>query len=56
MPGRVRISDVASAAGVSIATVAASLNEAESARTSADIRGRVREVAERLSYVPNRLA
>jgi LacI family transcriptional regulator len=56
MPGRVRISDVASSAGVSIATVSASLNEVESARISADTRARVRAVAERLGYVPNRLA
>ncbi len=56
MPGRVRISDVASAAGVSIATVSASLNEVESARISADTRARVRAVADRLGYIPNRLA
>jgi LacI family transcriptional regulator len=56
VPGRVRISDVASAAGVSIATVSASLNDVESARISADTRARVREVADRLGYVPNRLA
>jgi LacI family transcriptional regulator len=56
MPGRVRISDVASAAGVSIATVSASLNDVESARISADTRARVRAVADRLGYVPNRLA
>jgi LacI family transcriptional regulator len=56
VPGRVRISDVASAAGVSIATVSASLNGVESARISADTRARVREVADRLGYVPNRLA
>ena len=56
MPGRVRISDVASAAGVSIATVSASLNEVVSARISAGTRARVREVADRLGYVPNRLA
>jgi LacI family transcriptional regulator len=56
MPGRVRISDVASAAGVSIATVSASLNGVESARISADTQARVREVADRLGYVPNRLA
>jgi LacI family transcriptional regulator len=56
MPGRVRISDVASAAGVSIATVSASLNEVESARISAGTRARVRGVADRLGYVPNRLA
>jgi LacI family transcriptional regulator len=48
--------DVASAAGVSIATVSASLNDVESARISADTRARVREVADRLGYVPNRLA
>ena len=56
MPDRVRISDVAVAAGVSIATVSAALNEVESARISADTRARVREVAGRLGYVPNRLA
>jgi LacI family transcriptional regulator len=56
MPSRVRISDVASAAGVSIATVSASLNDVQSARISADTRARVREVADRLGYVPNRLA
>jgi LacI family transcriptional regulator len=53
---RVRISDVAAAAGVSIATVSASLNEVQSARISADTRERVRAVADRLGYVPNRLA
>jgi LacI family transcriptional regulator, galactose operon repressor len=56
VPGRVRISDVATAAGVSIATVSASLNDVESARISADTRARVRDVADRLGYVPNRLA
>jgi LacI family transcriptional regulator len=56
MPGRVRISDVASAAGVSIATVSAALNDVESARISADTRERVREAAQSLGYVPNRLA
>jgi LacI family transcriptional regulator, galactose operon repressor len=56
MPSRIRISDVASAAGVSIATVSASLNGVESARISADTRARVRAVADRLGYVPNRLA
>jgi LacI family transcriptional regulator len=56
MPGRVRISDVASAAGVSIATVSAALNDVESARISVDTRERVRAAAERLGYVPNRLA
>jgi LacI family transcriptional regulator len=56
MPDRVRISDVAAAAGVSIATVSAALNEVESARISADTRARVREVADRLGYFPNRLA
>jgi LacI family transcriptional regulator len=56
MTGRVRISDVASAAGASIATVSASLNEVESARISADTRAPVREVADRQGHVPNRLA
>jgi LacI family transcriptional regulator len=56
VPSSVRISDVASAAGVSNATVSASLNEVESARISADTRARVRAVADQLGYVPNRLA
>jgi LacI family transcriptional regulator len=56
MPSRVRISDVASAAGVSNATVSAALNDVESARISAETRRRVREVAATLGYVPNRLA
>jgi LacI family transcriptional regulator len=56
VPGRVRISDVASAAGVSIATVSAALNDVESARISTDTQQRVREVAASLGYVPNRLA
>jgi LacI family transcriptional regulator len=54
--GRVRISDVASAAGVSIATVSAALNDVESARISAGTQQRVREAAASLGYVPNRLA
>jgi LacI family transcriptional regulator len=56
MPGRVRISDVAAAAGVSIATVSAALNDVEEARISTDTRRRVRAAADRLGYVPNRLA
>jgi LacI family transcriptional regulator len=56
MPGRVRLSDVASAAGVSIATVSAALNDVESARISAGTQQRVREAAASLGYVPNRLA
>jgi LacI family transcriptional regulator len=56
MPSRVRISDVASAAGVSIATVSAALNDVESARISAGTRQRVREAAASMGYVPNRLA
>ncbi|HET9559359.1 MAG TPA: LacI family DNA-binding transcriptional regulator, partial [Actinomycetota bacterium] len=44
------------AAGVSIATVSASLNDVESARISADTRARARAVADRLGYAPNRLA
>jgi LacI family transcriptional regulator len=56
VPGRVRISDVASAAGVSIATVSAALNDVESARISVGTRQRVREAAVSLGYVPNRLA
>jgi len=56
MPGRVRITDVAAAVGVSIATVSAALNDVEAARISAETRQRVREAAARLGYAPNRLA
>jgi LacI family transcriptional regulator len=56
MASRVGISDVAAAAGVSIATVSVALNDVEGARVSAQTRDRVRAVAQRLGYVPNRLA
>ena len=44
------------AAGVSIATVSAALNDVGSARISAGTQQRVREAAASLGYVPNRLA
>jgi LacI family transcriptional regulator len=56
MAESVGISDVAAAAGVSISTVSVALNDVEGARVSAQTRDRVRAVAERLGYVPNRLA
>lgn len=56
MPGKVGISEVAKAAGVSISTVSVALNDAEGARISARTRERVRAVAQSLGYVPNRLA
>jgi LacI family transcriptional regulator len=56
MPGKVRISDVAAAVGVSNAAVSAALNDVESARISAETRARVREAASRLGYAPNNLA
>jgi LacI family transcriptional regulator len=56
MAVRVSIADVAAAAGVSISTVSAALNDVEHARISARTRDRIREVAGRLGYVPNGLA
>jgi LacI family transcriptional regulator len=56
MAGKVGISDVAAAAGVSISTVSVALNDVAGARISAQTRERVRAVAESLGYVPNRLA
>lgn len=52
---RVRISDVASAAGVSSATVSLALSDAES-RISEDTKQRVRAAAEAIGYVPNSIA
>lgn len=52
---RVRIADVAKAAGVSSATVSLVLNGAE-ARISPDTRERVRRIAEEIGYVPNPIA
>ncbi|TDN91643.1 LacI family DNA-binding transcriptional regulator [Microbacterium sp. BK668] len=52
---RARISDVASAAGVSVTTVSLVLNNAE-ARISDDTRQRVREAAKAVGYEPSSLA
>jgi LacI family transcriptional regulator len=54
--GRVGITDVASAAGVSISTVSLALNEGGRGRISPDTRDRIRRLAESMGYVPNRLA
>jgi len=56
MAGKVGISDVARAAGVSISTVSVALNDVQGARINAQTRERIREVARGLGYVPNRLA
>jgi LacI family transcriptional regulator len=56
MAGKVGISDVARAAGVSISTVSVALNDVEGARINAQTRERIRAVAKSLGYVPNRLA
>jgi LacI family transcriptional regulator len=56
MAGKVGISDVAKAAGVSISTVSVALNDVEGARISPRTRERIRAVAKSLGYVPNRLA
>jgi LacI family transcriptional regulator len=52
----VGITDVASAAGVSISTVSLALNDVEGARINPQTRKRIRQVAERLGYAPNSLA
>jgi LacI family transcriptional regulator, galactose operon repressor len=52
----VGISDVASAAGVSISTVSVALNDGVNARINPNTRERIREVAQRLGYIPNRFA
>jgi LacI family transcriptional regulator len=52
---RVRIADVARAAGVSSATVSLVLNDAE-ARISPETRERVQRVAAEIGYVPNAIA
>lgn len=56
MAVKVGIIDVASAAGVSIATVSLALNHADGARINPKTRERIRQVAESLGYVPNSLA
>ena len=56
MAGKVRILDVAAAAGVSISTVSVALNDVEGARISPQTRERIREIARSLGYAPNRLA
>ena len=53
---RVGIRDVAAAAGVSATTVSHILNDVDTARVSEQTRERVRAVAQRLGYGPNRLA
>ena len=52
---RVRISDVAAAAGVSVTTVSLVLNDVES-RISDETRQRVREAARAVGYTPNSVA
>lgn len=52
---RVRISDVAAAAGVSVTTVSLVLNDVES-RISEETRQRVRSAAEAVGYTPSSLA
>ncbi|HEY8720741.1 LacI family DNA-binding transcriptional regulator [Pengzhenrongella sp.] len=52
----VGIKQVAGEAGVSVATVSQVLNAVEGARVSDETRARVHATAERLGYVPNRMA
>ncbi|MFJ1755532.1 LacI family DNA-binding transcriptional regulator [Kitasatospora sp. NPDC088134] len=53
---RVRMSDVAAAAGVSTATVSMVLSGAGSDRISAQTQAKVREAAEAIGYAPNSVA
>ncbi|GAB4013854.1 LacI family DNA-binding transcriptional regulator [Nocardioides ultimimeridianus] len=53
---RVRIKDVAEAAGVSVSTVSLVLNDAPGARIGTDTRERVRRAADQLQYRPSSLA
>jgi LacI family transcriptional regulator len=55
MSARVRISDVAAAAGVSTATVSLVLNRRD-ARIPVATQERVRRAAEQIGYTPNSLA
>jgi LacI family transcriptional regulator len=50
------ITDVATAAGVSISTVSVALNDVAGARVNPETRRRIREAADRLGYAPNGLA
>jgi LacI family transcriptional regulator len=52
--GTVTVQDVAAAAGVSVASVSRVLNDSN--KVSEDVRRRVRDVAERLGYVPHAAA
>jgi LacI family transcriptional regulator len=54
--GRVGITDVASAAGVSISTVSLALNDVGHGRINPETRERIRRIADSMGYVPNRLA
>jgi LacI family transcriptional regulator len=56
MVRRIRIKDVAIAAGVSATTVSHILNEVEGKRINPETRQRVLQVAEELGYAPNGLA
>jgi LacI family transcriptional regulator len=53
---RVRITDVATAAGVSPATVSVVLNDVDGARVAKETRERIRAAAAELGYTPNTVA
>ncbi|MFD0331424.1 LacI family DNA-binding transcriptional regulator [Streptacidiphilus monticola] len=53
---KIRMSDVAAAAGVSTATVSMVLNGGSNSRISAETQRRVREAAEAIGYAPNSVA
>lgn len=55
-PEKIGIRDVAVEAGVSVTTVSHALNDAQGTRVSEETRQRVRQAADRLGYVPSRLA
>ncbi len=56
MARRVGIKDVAQEAGVSLTTVSHALNDSLNGRVNAETRERIKEIARRMNYHPNRLA
>lgn len=55
-PNAPRLTDIAKAAGVSIAAVSIALNKTDSSRVSADLRARIIQIAGDMGYMPNELA
>jgi LacI family transcriptional regulator len=55
-PPRPRLKEVARVAGVHVSTVSRALNDKTSHLITAEVRARIREVCDRLGYVPNQTA